>query len=334
MSETLHVDQFDKNLQKPGTKQSYLLTFDADETNEAVIPVHVIKGDSPGQTLLILAAVHGDEYEGVHTVIELCRDLQPEHIRGTVILVPVTNVLSYYGVSRTTPADERNLAREFPGSKDGTVTQRLAWQITEHLLVDADFLLDFHSGGAYLALTQFVGYYHHDSEAGRRSQAAAEAFGMATVWGHEEVLPGRTVTTATEKGIPWLYTEGYGGRRVKPDEQLSYLAGALRLMQHLSILIQPEAWINEAATSIRHRLRGAGHFDLDSTQADTDGFFIPAVQLGDHVKQGDKVGAVYDWFGQELQALHAEVEGILVCLTGTPKVHKGMNLYMLASEWK
>ncbi|MDF2670220.1 MAG: doeB, partial [Paenibacillus sp.] len=184
MFETVHADEFNSKQLGHGTKASYLLTFDTAEAGGAVIPVHVVKGHLPGSTLLILAAVHGDEYEGVHTVIELCRDLLPEHITGTVILVPVTNVLSYYGISRNTPEDGCNLAREFPGTIDGTVTQRLAWHVTERLLADADFLLDFHSGGAYLALTQFVGYYHHDSDTGRRSQAAAEAFGMTTIWGH------------------------------------------------------------------------------------------------------------------------------------------------------
>jgi predicted deacylase len=332
MVEKVHADEFYSKKLQPGTKGSYWLTFDTSDAGEAYIPVHVVKGQLQGPTLLILAAVHGDEYEGVQTAIELCRDLLPQHIRGTAMFVPVTNVSAYYGISRNTPEDGGNLAREFPGTTDGTVTQRLAWYIAARLLADADFLLDFHSGGAYLALTPFVGYYHHDSELGRRSQAAAEAFGMTTIWGHERILPGRTITAATEQGIPWLYTEGYGGRRVKEEEQLSFRNGALRLMEHLSMLIDSQTWIREAAPPIRLRLRGSEHFDLDSTQAEMDGFFIPAVRLGDRVEPGDKVGAVYDWFGQEVQGVYAEIAGYVVSLSGTPKVQQGMNLYLLANE--
>ncbi|MNI82496.1 hypothetical protein D3C73_1392190 [compost metagenome] len=63
-----------------------------------------------------------------------------------------------------------------------------------------------------------------------------------------------------------------------------------------------------------------------------DGFFIPVVRLGDRVEPGDKVGAVYDWFGQEVQGVYAEIAGYVVSLSGTPKVQQGMNLYLLANE--
>ncbi|MBP1988556.1 succinylglutamate desuccinylase/aspartoacylase family protein [Paenibacillus eucommiae] len=331
MHKKLQAELFDAGKIAPGTKESLVLSFSTVEGPDGQIPLHIVKGSEPGPTMLVLAAVHGDEYEGVHTLIELCRELHPKDIRGTLLMVPITNLLSYYGASRETPEDGCNLAREFPGKQDGTVTQRLAWHLDRSLIAKADFLLDLHSGGANYAVPELVGYYHNDDdEVGRRSRAAAEAFGMEILWAHPELNPGRTVSAATEHGVPWLYTEGFGGKRIKPEEQKRYRSGTLRIMNHLGMLLQPEEWIQEEAPPIRYRLMGDGNFDLSVT-AEVEGFFIPTVKLLDQVAEGDRIGAVYDWFGEELQIFKAYGDGLVVGMAGTPMVQKGSVIYTLTT---
>ncbi|WP_409346398.1 succinylglutamate desuccinylase/aspartoacylase family protein [Paenibacillus sp. MBLB4367] len=342
MYKRMYAGSFQAAELETGTKQSFALTLNgadgleqlAEEANggverEAYIPVHAIKSAEPGPTLLVLAAVHGDEYEGVQTIIELCRDLQPDDIRGTLLMVPVTNVLSYYGETRTTPEDGCNLAREFPGKPDGTITQRLAWHLQRQLIGKADFMLDLHSGGTHFAVPELVGYYHNDdSEVGRRSRAAAEVFGMEVLWAHPEIAPGRTVSAALECGVPFLYTEAYGGRRIRPDEQLRFRGGALRLMRHLGMLCEPSRWIEGESPPIRYRLSGDGNFDVSVNSA-AEGFFIPEVALLDEVTAGVRIGAVYDWFGTLLEPFHAPKSGVVVGMTGTPYIRKGAYVYML-----
>lgn len=341
MYKRMAVESFQVETLEAGIKQSYVLTLDvvaaaqsehaanAGSGREACIPVHAVKGKEPGPTLLVLAAVHGDEYEGVQTIIELCRDMQPGDIRGTLLMVPVTNVLSYYGETRTTPEDGCNLAREFPGLPDGSVTQQLAWHLKRKLISKADFLLDLHSGGTNYAVPELIGYYHNDaSEVGRKSRAAAEAFGMEVLWAHPEIAPGRTVSAAVECGVPFLYTEAFGGRRIRPEEQLRFREGALRLMRHLGMLLEPESWIQGEAAPIRYRLSGDGNFDLSINSA-VEGFFITDVRLLDRVSAGDRIGAIYDWFGELLEPFHAPEDGIVVGISGTPYIRSGSYVYML-----
>jgi len=45
--------------------------------------------------------------------------------------------------------------------------------------------------------------------------------------------------------------------------------------------------------------------------------------LLDSVQQGERIGAVYSWFGEELQTFHAYGQGIVVGLAGTPMIAKG-----------
>ncbi|GGD51886.1 succinylglutamate desuccinylase/aspartoacylase [Paenibacillus nasutitermitis] len=319
---------------KPGTKQDWLLTFATEEEARGEIPLHVVKGLEPGPTLLILAAVHGNEYEGVQTVMELIHALQPGDIRGTALLVPFANKLAYEGVSRETPLDGRNLAREFPGDPNGAYTQRLAWHLDHTLIAHADFLLDYHSGGANFSIPLLIGYYHHDEdEAGRRSRAAAEAFGIETIWAHPEVGPGRTVSSATDRGIPWIYTEAFGGLRIRAEEQERYRLGAFRLMDHLGMLLQPERWIVGDCPRVRNRLLGDGNFDL-SFCSNTAGFFIPAVQLLDDVQTGDRIGTIYGAFGEELQSIHTTAAGVVVGLAARPKINAGDSICAITRRFE
>jgi predicted deacylase len=312
---------FDWESIKRGEAANVMLTFECgDRAGE--IPLRIVKGKEQGPTLLILAAVHGDEYDGVRTVIELIHSLQPQDIRGTLLMVPIVNMPAYEGISRVTPLDGKNLAREFPGSPEGSYTERLAYYLDQYILAKADFLLDLHSGAMEFSIPVLVGYYaNEEQEIGRRSRAAAEAFGMETIWAHPQVGPGRTVSAATERGIPWLYTEASGGRRIKLAEQEQYRRGAYRLMHHLGMLLAPEAWLLQPAPAIKRRLKGDGDFDA-SLLASVDGFFIPAVELLQIVEEGEYVGSLYGLFGEELEKLHAPSSGIVVGLAEMPYIKK------------
>lgn len=332
MTTIMDAERFDPASFARGTKARIVLTYEESEEKSAEIPVHLIKGNADGPLLLILAAVHGDEYEGVQTAIELGRMVEPEDLQGTLLLVPIANAYAYRAADRFAPEDGRNLAREFPGQRDGTPTQRLAWHLGNSLIRKADFLLDLHSGGTYYEIPALVGYEDNDGEArGRRSKAAAEAFGMETVWGHARLAPGRSISYAAELNIPWLYTEAAGGRRVKRQEQRKFREGALRLMAFLGLLAGSRLAVSSPVAPTRHRLGGNGDFDASVT-AEEEGFFIPEAELLQEVREGQRIGAVYDVFGDVKRAYAAICDGIVVGIAGTPAVKPGSVLYLIAQK--
>ncbi|MFS0821548.1 succinylglutamate desuccinylase/aspartoacylase family protein [Bacillus sp. 1P02SD] len=323
------IDNFDLKQVKAGEKASFELVFDR-EVKEGFIPVNVIKGQKEGKTLLVLGGVHGDEYEGIQTIIQVFRDLSVTDITGTLVMIPVVNVSSYINGTRTTGVDGENLARAFPGDSNGNFTSRLAWHLHETFIRNADFLLDLHSGGTHYAMPALVGYYYDsNSQISQISKAAAEAFGMKVIWGHEQVGPGRTISSALSLNVPWLYTEGYGGKRIKREEQKQYEIGVYRLLNYLSLLTVPNKWVNEPKEEIEFRLLGDGNLDK-AAFAEKDGFFIPSVNLLDEVKTNDRVGILYDLFGNKLQWIMAEKPGVVVMLRETPFTNKGDGLYALA----
>ncbi|WJH32856.1 succinylglutamate desuccinylase/aspartoacylase family protein [Paenibacillus sp. CC-CFT747] len=179
-------------------------------------------------------------------------------------------------------------------------------------------------------MATLAGYYHADSELGRRSRAAAEAFGTALLWGHTDIAGGRSISSAQSLGIPWLYTEAFGGQRIRPEDSEAFFTGTLRLMRHLGMLTGPERWKLDKEPVPLKTIYGDGNFDA-SVVSETDGFFIPAVPLGSEVACGDKIGAIVSLTGAERQEVRAYADGYLVMVVGTPKVERGQPLYLLAS---
>ena len=113
------------------------------------IPIIVIKNGT-GPTVLLTAGNHGDEYEGQLALMKLCRELEPQDVRGRIIMLPATNYPAVIAGLRTSPIDDLNLNRVFPGDADGRPTEAIAHYIESELLSIADFAIDLHSGGSSL----------------------------------------------------------------------------------------------------------------------------------------------------------------------------------------
>src|SRR5829696_2031433 len=55
-----------------------------------------VTGAEPGPAVFVNAGIHGAEYPPIETVIELGRTLDPARLRGTVVLLPVVNLPSFW----------------------------------------------------------------------------------------------------------------------------------------------------------------------------------------------------------------------------------------------
>ena len=89
------------------------------------LPVRVLHGREDGPVVWVNAATHGDEVVGVEVIRRLLTTLSPKQMRGTLIAVPVLNVLGVMTGERYLP-DRRDLNRSFPGSARGSLASRIA----------------------------------------------------------------------------------------------------------------------------------------------------------------------------------------------------------------
>ena len=104
----------------------------------------IVNGSGP--TVLVLAGNHGDEYAGQLAAMRLLQELQPEQVRGRVIVIPVLSPPASKANTRTWPSGA-NFNRSFPGRPDGPPHEQLADYLTRVLFPMADVVIDMHSGG-------------------------------------------------------------------------------------------------------------------------------------------------------------------------------------------
>src|SRR5207302_483256 len=78
-----------------------------------------------------MAGNHGDEYEGQVALGRLIRELDPAEVQGRIIILPSANFPAAMAGSRTSPLDQGNLNRSFPGDPTGGPTAQIAYYI-EH----------------------------------------------------------------------------------------------------------------------------------------------------------------------------------------------------------
>lgn len=317
----MHPDEFHPGLAARNSKQEFELHFEAGG-HKLSIPVLVARGEMEGPTLVVSAGVHGDEYEGIRTIFDVFRQLDTVSMRGDLIAVPVVNGPAFWNSTRCSPIDGGNLARVFPGKPDGTPTEVIAWHFDQRILAHASFYIDLHSSGVNCVMPTMVGYYTEDE----RSRAAAMVFGAPVVWGHPTIAPGRTVSSAQARGIPFLYTEARGAGRIHPDDLRVYVRGMWNLLKHLQIVAgEPDA------PPYRYHLWSDGNID-ESLNATQPGFLVPEVELLSAVKKGQRLGVLLDLCGRELEQYYAPEDGRVALIHTCPRISPGAPLFLVSAE--
>lgn len=136
------------------------------------IPVAVIRGGE-GPDVLLTAGNHGDEYEGQIALLKLMRALEPGALRGRLIIVPQLNLPAAAAGRRTSPLDDGNLNRSFPGDPEGGPTAQIAHFVDSVLLAMTQVSVDLHSGGSSLAYLPCAFAGVPEGAAAQASQRAA-----------------------------------------------------------------------------------------------------------------------------------------------------------------
>jgi predicted deacylase len=318
--------QFNGKSIAPGQKLAVLLSV-RDGRDTAVVPVTVFHGRKPGPVLGIIAGVHGYEYPPILAAQQLAQELDPTQLSGTVILVHVANVSGFLGHSvNVNPQDNKNLNRVFPGKATGTITERLAWLLSNDIIGRCNYVVDVHAGDAPEDLRPYAGYYNYFdipelSEKGRQ-MAVAMGFPYVIQFGNEPTLKAESVYCSREaikRGIPAADIEC--GRLGMPEaENVALIKQALyRLLMHLRIEKGPLAPV-PAPYLVTRRV------SIDSQH---NGFFFPQVKAGEFIYKGRKLGYVTDLFGNHLTDVLAPVNGVVLVMTATPPINKGDNLFTI-----
>jgi hypothetical protein len=134
------------------------------------------------------------------------------------------------------------------------------------------------------------------------------------MWGHPVTAPGRTISFAEEKGIPWLYSEAHGAGRIDPEDLKIFVRGVTNLL----VLLDIEDGTIEKS-KVAYHLFGGG--DLDAgVSATRHGFVVSDAKLFQKVSQGELLGRLCNLLGETIEEYRAPQDGVLGVVRGFPIV--------------
>jgi predicted deacylase len=318
---------------RPGSRGFYRVPVTVTVSGVPVsLAFHVVRGAASGPTLGLISTSHGGEFLSIEQVRAAVTGTDPGALCGTVIACAVANPLAFEQGRMTTPVEDQNMNRIYPGTAPselgakyaGGVTEWMTHLVTRHVIEPSDVVLDFHLGPHDQAVETIDVPRQAQGEARDRLRAMGSLFGTTL---HEwDLFPGSAVGYAVSKGKLALGVEIGGGG----------FGGA-----------QSEKWVGQAAAGVRGVLQTLGmlpgepHYPAAATLIGArtgvrpryGGYHVPAVRadhMGTWVEEGQLLGRTYDTQTFELlEELRSPHRGVLYMVRGYAPVHPGDWAYVV-----
>lgn len=302
------IDLWDDQHIAPGESRDIELRMGESYSGMTIsIPLHVRRGLEPGPTVFVTAAVHGNELNGTGTIRNLIRDPQLHLKAGSLILIPVVNVLGFDRHSRYLP-DRRDLNRCFPGSKAGSLARRLAGRIFEEIVNRCDYGIDLHT--AAIRRTNFPVVCADTTQ--------PEIQNLALAMGTKYISAGRGSPGALRReaclaGCPTIIIEGGETWKVQFNVVRVFERGIRNALIHLD-MIDGEASLPEVQTIITKSRW---------VRAERGGFLEFHVSPGDTVGVGQKLVTIANLLGREELVLTSAMDAVVIGMTTLPATTPG-----------
>lgn len=324
---------YGQNLEKSikeniGKRTDSLVQFKA-EAPYNYMPVTILSGKEKGPVFTIIAGIHGFEYPPITAVQELIKEIDPKKLKGTLIVIPIANVGSFY--KRTpfvNPSDNKNLNNAFPGSETGTITEQIANYITKQIIPNSNVFLDIHAGDANEDLLPFVCYYNNTSEEKKTllSSKLSEISGINHIVSYPYTI---TKTESAKYAFKQASQDGKTALSIEAGKLGNVHIESVHLIKKAvyNMLNYMEMYNNGA---VPKKNPSAVYLNnQEYVKAEVAGIFQSTLKSGDYIKKGDKIGFVSNEFGKVLIEIKSPATGVVLYKIGTPPVNKGETVFCI-----
>ncbi len=320
----------DIDLAAPGKRLGYLrLPHSVHRSAYGFIPMPIgVIANGAGPRVVVMAGNHGDEYEGQVICSTLLRTLEPKHITGTLIVLPMANFPAAEAGTRTSPLDQGNLNRAFTEDYPAGPTRTIAHYLEHSLFQGIDLLLDLHSGGSSLVyLPSALGAWPEEPAPRALMERVIAAMAMPYSLIFTSDRAGTYATSAAQRnGGLALTLEIAGGGTISPGALRAAEAGVLRTLQTMGLYQGPTTPAEQPTSMMTLH-------DSHYLYADEPGLFEPTVALGALVKAGALAGRIHrpETPGRAPLEVTFPADGRLLCLRVPARVIRGDCLLHLAA---
>ncbi len=261
----------------------------------------------PGPVVMVSGAIHGDEINGSGIIREIIRSKSFKLKCGTLVLVPVVNVLGFEQHNRYMP-DRRDLNRFFPGKLDGSLTSRFARTFFDEIVRKCDYVIDIHS--AAWTRTNFPNVR---ADLGHPTIAKfASSLGCEIIV-NDKGPKGSLRQEAVKAGVPTILLEAGEVNKVEPiivEFGLRMVTGALFGLGMIDKKGRDPLYQATVRRSVWVRATAGGLLDYH-------------VAPGDVVEKGQAVATSMTLLGEEQHVITAPFGGVVIGMTTLPAVMPG-----------
>ena len=244
---------------------------------------NIIKGSKGNKRICIVTGTHGDELEGQMVCYEMARRLNEaiSSLNGQVEIYPALNPLGIDTIQRGIPNFDLDMNRIFPGSKEGSVAEQMAYAIIEDLK-GADLVIDIHSSNLYLRETPQARINVLDED---RLVPIAQKLNIDFIWVHDAatVLESTLAHSLNSTGTDCVVVELGVGQRINHKMCYRLVDGIFNLMADMGVW---SGYVNK--TQISQPLLCKGD-NVEFLNAATSGVFITELKCGIVVAEGEEI---------------------------------------------
>lgn len=280
------------------------------------ISVQVIAGQSPGPTLFISAAIHGDEINGVEIIRRILKHRALSGLRGNVLAIPIVNVYGFLNHTRYLP-DGRDLNRSFPGSPKGSLTGRVAHTFFQEIVSQCTHGIDLHTGSRHRSNFPQIRADLDNPVTRQMTEAFAVPLALDA-----KIRDGSLRASAADAGVPVILYEA--GEALRFDE--AYIAagvkGIINVMRSIGMLRESRSKKVPPPPIISYK--------TSWVRATESGILRSLVPLGALVTEGQTLAWVADPMGSAETAVLAPNDGVIIGRTNLPLVYEGDATYHIA----
>jgi len=277
------------------------------------LPVILLNGRYEGPKVVINCATHPTELVGYAAIQIVTRRIDPAQLKGNVIAFPISNPLGMQWGEYVSPHDYVNMYVAYPGSKDGSITSRLANFIWENASKSANLVMDVHENVKPCLHFSFVGYCQ-DKSVEAKTLEAAKAFGLTIIRPKGEfALAGMKAgdveytDALLANGVPAFTPELEAGTDLTMGEEWTSVRVAVKGLMNVLKKLEMIPGTIEPQTEVKVFPGNFGFYGM--AVANRGGIVNRVVDVGVKLKKGTQIATVLNPYGETVEVIEMPVDG-------------------------
>jgi len=276
----------------------------------------------PKNRLAIISGLHGDELEGIAlcgrlvSYLSRLEEENPEAILGQIEIYPTANPQSLASSQRLWPMGDLDMNRQFSGNGTSLLSD-VSKRILKDIIHNSDIAIDIHAGNLFLKeLPQVRIIEGYD----KKLIPLALQCNVDLIWVHPiadffKLTLGFNLNKAKVRTI--VIEAGVGARLDKEIGNQLFL-GMIQFMRSIELLDCEEPVVQKKEPIL------VNPDEVTMSAANTSGFFVPEVNLGEWVEKGSLIGKIIcPNNGNVLEEIIASSNGLTFTLREYPMTYEG-----------